>query len=407
VADWERIDWPTLQRALAAAIVRVEGELGTLTQASLAAVRRAVEAGGGTWTPELAEAVQTYTQAIDRALRGGIAAAIGPVAAATVPASLRDAWIAQQAAEAFTRRWPDGLTLSERVWKWNAATRAGVQARLAEGIALGRATGGIAMDLQRAIEAGAGRRFALATVSAEDWADRLRAAAKSSIRTKGAADAWARAVNEARAHIDTLAVGGTRRQAQAAFAAIREAVRAGRAELVDKAMDWWLYDRQLYALRRVARTEMATAYHRATLAAAQDDPDVTGYLWRLSASHPIEDICDWFAGVDFGLGEGVWPKDQVPQEKAHPHCACSLTPTTRKMRADGKRGERDLGEFMDRLSEKQRERIAPKWAQALRAEGVAWSAMMRPDGRWLDSEAAVRGRLGLPVKGAGSPGGGP
>lgn len=64
------------------------------------------------------------------------------------------------------------------------------------------------------------------------------------------------------------------------------------------------------------------------------------------------------------------------------------------MRKDGKRGERDLGEFMDQLSPTQRERIAPRWAQELRAEGVEWSAMLRPDGRWLDSEAAVRGRLG-------------
>lgn len=399
MTDWEAIDWPTLQRALAAAIVRVEGELWRLTQAALAEVRRAVEAAGGTWTPALAAAVREYAQAVERVLRDGVTAAIAPLAAATVPASLRDAWIADRAAEAFARRWPDGLTLSDRLWRWNAAAASGAQARLAEGIRVGRATDAIVMEMQRAIEAAAGERFALVTASAEDWADRLRAAAKSSIRTKGAADAWARAVNEAREHIDTLAVGGTRRQAEAAFEAIRKAVRAGRADLVDKAMDWWLYDRQLYALRRVARTEMATAYHRATLAAAEDDPDVTGYLWRLSASHPIEDICDWFAGVDFGLGKGVWPKDQVPQEKGHPHCMCQITPTTRKMRADGKRGERDLGEFLDRLSEQQRERIAPRWAQALLAEGVEWSAMLRPDGRWLDSETVVRGRLGLPKDG--------
>jgi hypothetical protein len=55
--------------------------------------------------------------------------------------------------------------------------------------------------------------------------------------------------------------------------------------------------------------------------------DAVKYVqWRLNPAHPVEDICDYFAFVDrYGLGPGVYPKDQAPVAPAHPHCKCVLS----------------------------------------------------------------------------------
>ena len=100
----------------------------------------------------------------------------------------------------------------------------------------------------------------------------------------------------------------------------------GKDELIDKAVKYWLYDRQKYFLKRIVRTEAATAFHVSQIQATENDPYLLGYQWRLSSAHPRVDICDEWARVDQGLGAGVWSKDRVPRGKAHPHCMCYLLP---------------------------------------------------------------------------------
>jgi hypothetical protein len=58
--------------------------------------------------------------------------------------------------------------------------------------------------------------------------------------------------------------------------------------------------------------------HNAVIDSTHDDSTIIGYQWRLSGSHKIFDICDYYANIDMGLGKGVWTKDAVPRHKAHP-----------------------------------------------------------------------------------------
>lgn len=338
-------DWDALQAALWQVVKAHDARVGETAEAYAAAIREALREAGYTLDAAAAQVVEDWLDAAQTLIRDGVQQAVRPIAEATIAPALRSEWIAQRMSEAYSRRWPDGLTLSRRIWAWQELTRRGVSDRLAEGVRVGRAVNGILYDLQRAIEASVGERFARVTIDPQDWADRLRDAARLSIHSRGAADAWSQAVNEALAHIDGLRVGGTRRQAEATLTAIREAVRSGRLDLVDRALDWWLYDRQLYNLRRVVRTEMATAHHRAVITSSLEDADVLGYRWRLSSSHPEWDICDVYAGIELGFGKGVFPKDQVPAGKAHPHCMCSLTPTTRRRQAT--EGTYSLGDLID------------------------------------------------------------
>jgi hypothetical protein len=375
-------DWDALHRALWRAVREHSARLDASAAEYARAIVDAVRRGGYALGPEAEQALSQYVAGGETAIRAGIAAAVTPVAG-TLGAGLRSDFIARATAEAYARRWPDGLTLSRRVWQWDAATRRGVSEALSIGVQAGRASGAVVMDLQRAIEAAAGQRFQLAQTYVEDWAVRLARAGQRGVREPMGMSLWAKAVAEARAHVDGLVDGGTRRQAEQALKAITAAVTKGRQDLAERSLTWWLYDRQLYGLKRIVRTEMATAHHRAVIAASSEDADVLGYRWRLSASHPEPDICDWYANVDFGLGAGVWPKDRVPPSKAHPHCMCSLLPTTRRMRRDGQRGSADVGAFLDKLNPKMRAEIVPKWALEAHAAGTPWTAMLDPATGWF------------------------
>jgi hypothetical protein len=345
---------------------------------------------------EAEQYVADYVDAADGLIRSGIEAAVAPTLGA---AGMSSQATADAVNDAFARRWPDGLTLSDRVWRWQEQTRRGVSDALADGLRLQRSAGSIVMDMQRAIEAAAGDRFAIVTQPRMDWAERLADAGRRTARDPRMLRDWLDAVKEAEAHVQTLRDGGTRRQARVAMQGIKDAVEAGRQDLVDKRLRWWVYDRQLYSLRRVVRTEMATAQHRAVIQAGGAEDGIIGYHWRLSASHPEPDICDYYAGVDFGLGKGVWPASNVPQSKAHPHCMCALVPRVTPVK---ERGAVDLEQFLDTVPASTRREMVPKWAEELRRQGVPWSRMTRADGRWLMSreEALAAGVLdeeGRPV----------
>jgi len=398
------VDWEAIHRALWRAVQGHTAAMDETAAEYVQAIQEAIRAGGTTLSPQGQQYVTDYLDAAEAQIRGGIAAALAPVAATLAP-DLRSAFITERTAAAYAQRWPDGLTLSRRVWEWSRRTEAGVGEVLTAAVRTGQASGNLVMEMQRAIEAAAGERFTIETVRTEDWADRLRAAGRASVRTPGGMTRWVKAVEEARSAVDALQDGGTRRQAEHALASIRKAVADGRQDLVDQHLHWWIYDRQLYALRRIARTEMATAHHQAVIAVGLEDPDVTGFRWRLSASHPVADICDYYANLDLGMGAGVFPRDQVPKGKAHPHCMCSLTPTTRRMRKDGVRGSVDFGDFADRLRPEQRAALVPAWAEQARAAGVPWAELLRADGFGLKMRGEARAAgvvAGMDASGAGA-----
>jgi hypothetical protein len=84
-----------------------------------------------------------------------------------------------------------------------------------------------------------------------------------------------------------------------------------------------------YNARRIASSELHTAYGNALKTNGLADPLIEGYVWTLSPAHPKADICDALATSDFyGGGPGWFPKTMVP-EWPHPFCWCSLAPTLR------------------------------------------------------------------------------
>jgi hypothetical protein len=107
-----------------------------------------------------------------------------------------------------------------------------------------------------------------------------------------------------------------------------DAVEAGAgADHLEKKLRVAFYERMRYFSKRIAETEIHREFAERTARELIADADVRYVQWRLSPMHPVEDICDYFAGVDlYGLGPGVYPKELAPVAPAHPFCKCVLSP---------------------------------------------------------------------------------
>jgi hypothetical protein len=379
-------DYAELHRRLWQLVQEQEGKLDAGAKALAAALVERLNAEGWQIGPEVQAELAGYFDSIESDLRAGITAAtrLGS------PREMRDALVAQLAEQAFSERWPDGLSLSNRLWQFEGNTVRGLQQVLHQGARVGQSVNALIYDMQRQIEA-RGARFQIVHTEFDDWTDVLGQAAKALVHNPKARGQWERTVSLVRTHLDKLAETGTRHAAETAFKKIRAAAEAGRLELVGDAIYWWQYDKQLFLLKRIARTELATAQHRAVIASTEADPDILGYQWRLSSSHPEPDICDYYANIEMGLGKGVWPKDQAPRHKAHPHCMCLLIPRVTPVQ---QKGAVNYAEFIQGVSPERRAALLPKWAREAMAAGTPLERLIRPDGLGLISQKQSVADLG-------------
>lgn len=379
-------DYDQLHASLWALVAAMDGRIERTAQAVVDKLIASLKAEGYEAGPETRAALTAYLESTDATLLTAIRSAI-PLGS---PAPMGDAVISRLATQAFEERWPDGLRLSDRLWKFKTGTERGFFGVLQEGARTGRSTGGLVYDLQRQIEA-RGARFDLAQTELEDWATLLADAGRAAIHNPSARESWYRTVAQVREHLNKLSDTGTRQAAEVAFKRIRTAVAGGQEALINEAVQWWMYDKQLSFLKRIARTEMATAQHRAVIASAIDDPDIIGFHWQLSSSHPRPDICDYYAGIDMGLGKGVWTKEAVPKHKAHPHCMCKLSPRVSKVKQPG---ALNYAEFIQGVTPERRAQLLPAWAREAQQRGVELPALIRPDGLGLISKADALTRFG-------------
>lgn len=107
-----------------------------------------------------------------------------------------------------------------------------------------------------------------------------------------------------------------------------DAIEAGAAaDLLDRKLRVAFFEKARFLATRIAQTELHRAFAERQARELMDDADVLWVQWRMSITHPREDICDYFAGVDrWGAGPGVYPKALAPVPTAHPFCRCVLAP---------------------------------------------------------------------------------
>lgn len=326
-----------LYKELAKDILKREGKLDDDAKATVAKLVAYLKAKGWQITPESEQQLSDYLSGMQDAIAASInQAAIISAGASGLSTLKQSALIANLTEQSFNRQWPDGLKLSDRVWNWNQSVRTGLTDVLRQSIKQGESVDKTLYAMQRTIERNHGaKRFKIVENYQDDWVKDLFESAIGVIHDPETKAIWKAAVHDAEQLIAELKVTGTRVAGEQVLKKIKAAVEIGREKLAENAVKWWLYDKQLYALKRIIRTEMATALHNAVIDSTIDDVTIIGYQWTLSGSHPVYDICDVYANVDMGLGKGVFTKEHVPRHKAHPHCMCLIRPRVTTIRQKG------------------------------------------------------------------------
>lgn len=78
-----------------------------------------------------------------------------------------------------------------------------------------------------------------------------------------------------------------------------------------------------YNAQRLTRTMIQHAYQEAFVQATKDNPFIIGYKWITSGMANVCELCIERETTDeYGLGEGVFPKDELPLD--HPNGNCTF-----------------------------------------------------------------------------------
>lgn len=218
------------------------------------------------------------------------------------------------------RVWDDtGLTLSRKVWNTTQDMKHVVVNEIRDQLARNASWTRTAQAIDNA------------TLLSPDLAGHIDEVVKLGKRAmsgdKTAAKAMERAIRKSQRQIDRLVdVGRRPSRLRAAYNKIIKVAQKGSSEQLQAAVERGQRAKARYYAERVARTEIAKAYHEGFFVRLSQDIDATGWQSSLSARHRIYDICDFHAGADlYGMGNGIYPLNSGPPYPYHPLCTCILS----------------------------------------------------------------------------------
>lgn len=83
-----------------------------------------------------------------------------------------------------------------------------------------------------------------------------------------------------------------------------------------------------YNAQRLARTMVQHAYQEAFVEMTKDNPFVEAYRWITSGAGNVCEVCTERESTDqYGLGEGVFPKDALPLDHPNGNCTFEIVTT--------------------------------------------------------------------------------
>ena len=226
----------------------------------------------------------------------------------------------------FNFLYPDGLNLSQRLWKRKEEAKKEFLYVLRQQLYLRKSVTQTAYAIQYHMERKLGQKFVKLTNEEIKLIEKLRRNARAMIKGEISKRQWNSILKQYERYIKQRKETGVLHAHKTLLRDLTKAVKKASTKAVDEAVEWYMYHKQLYNLKRIARTETSRVLNTAVVEAYKDNPFCKGFRWVLNPAHKIEDICDKYANVDFGLGRGVFPKGKQPLCPAHPHCMCKLEP---------------------------------------------------------------------------------
>jgi len=226
----------------------------------------------------------------------------------------------------FNFLYPDGLNLSQRLWKKKEEAKVEFLQVLRQQLYLRKSVTQTAYAIQYHMERKLGQKFVKLTKEEIKLVEKLRQKARAMIKGEISKKQWSSILKQYERYIKQRKETGVLHAHKTLLRELTKAVEKASTKAVDEAVEWYLYQKQLYNLKRIARTETSRILNTAVIETYKNNDSCIGYRWVLNPGHKITDICDEYARVNFGLGKGVFPKGKQPHCPAHPHCMCKLIP---------------------------------------------------------------------------------
>ena len=169
---------------------------------------------------------------------------------------------------------------------------------------------------------------------------------------------YRRALSRATKQIDALKDSESTSKLARAYRDIAELSESASSKVVEKTIKRAIMQKARANALRLAHTETARAYGNGRLYDIQNDEDAVGVKVELSGEHEGYCICDFFVETDmYGMGEGVYPVDEVPDYPFHPYCQCELS-SVYKGDPDSEYDDEAAKAAFDDLDEKDQKAIA-------------------------------------------------
>lgn len=265
---------------------------------------------------------------------------------------------------------PDGLTLSHRTTKGNQAVVHNVIQAISKARKEGKSYQDTALSLFDGYKKGG-------IIPEQDIPKYMATLFRLSGREATNEKLFKSALRKVERSIANIKTHGMR----AAYTNLKEAIALRNDIRLEKALYQATQERTRYFARRIARTELARAYHDGMMARYGEDEDVIAYKWKLSSRHPCFDICDFYANADlYGTGKGIYPKDKVPMLPAHPHCMCHLVPViTGSIPNETPKDNVEQGgkAYLDKLTKLRRQNLLGVHGEKKYIKGESWQSLAR------------------------------
>jgi hypothetical protein len=208
----------------------------------------------------------------------------------------------------------------------------------------------------------------------------LETAGRRAIVNKTDFESYRRQLNKAEKQIAKLK---NNTQLKTAYNRVVKAVDKGSITQIDKAIDNAVKKKMRYNAERIARTELEFSYGQAKTEEFLANDIISAMRFTLDSSHLEIDVCDTYANADlYGLGPGVYPKDEGPTLAIHPNgksswigVSIATIPETEAKKANFK--SKNMESYLKANPKKQTALLGRKGAQEFRENPNSWKKNLR------------------------------